>query len=87
MNLEDKITIVKDGIDVLCDVVFDFTCDQNGRAYVAFTDHSVDELGNENIYVKSYDPFDKEVKLEDVETDAEWQMVSDVLNSIKNGEV
>ena len=50
-------------------------------------DYIDDEDGNENIYVKSYDPFAEKVKMEDIETDAEWNMVSEVLNSIKNGEV
>ena len=87
MLLEDKLTIVKDGKEVECEVVFDFTCNENGRNYVAFTDHSTDEYGNENIYVKSYDPYAEKVVMEDITTDAEWNMVSEVLNSIKNGEV
>ena len=59
MLLEDKLTISIDGKEVECDVVFDFTCNENGRNYVAFTDHSTDEDGNENIYVKSPDEPDE----------------------------
>ena len=87
MLLEDKLTIMKDGKEVECEVVFDFSCKENGRNYVAFTDHSTDEDGNENIYVKSYDPLLDNPEMEDITTDAEWNMVSEVLNSIKNGEV
>ena len=76
------ITIIKDGKEVECDLLFTFDSEDTGKAYMAFTDHSKNEDGRNNIYVKSYDPVFQ--RLEDVTSPKELILVDNVINKIKN---
>lgn len=52
---ENKIIIIKDGQEVICDIYYSFISDEKtNKGYVAYSDHSKDENGNENIYMGSF---------------------------------
>ena len=52
MDNENTLVIEKDGQEVVCDICFSFVSEDTKKRYIAFTDHTKDEEGNENIYVK-----------------------------------
>ena len=85
LDLEkEKITIEKDGKEVVCDILFAFDSEDTGKAYVGYTDHSIGKNGRKNIYVSSYDPFKGTMYLEDITDEKELEMVNDVLQEIDN---
>lgn len=77
-----KITIEKNGKPVECDVLFTFNCDELGKTYVGYTDHSIAENGRKNIYVSSYNPFIGLEELENITDPDELNMVQEVLSEI-----
>lgn len=85
MDIEnEKITIEKDGKPVECDILFTFDSEETGKVYIAFTDHSKDNEGNEVFYAKSYDPvFELVQDLEPYEINT----VNDVVKQIVEGRV
>ena len=83
MENQDTMTIFKDGVEVNCDICFSFYSEDTNRGYVACTDHSVDENGNELIYAYSYDPNDPNEELVEVTND-ELALVDEVKNKIAN---
>ena len=82
MENTEELTIIKDGVEVSCDVCFSFVSEDTNKGYVCYTDHSLDEEGNEVIYVSSFDPNDPEQNLGDV-TDEEYEMAIEVLDGIE----
>lgn len=76
------ITIMKDGKEVECEVLFTFENDELKKQYIGYTDHSIGENGRKNIYVSSWNPLLGTDKLEDITTQEELDMVRDVLNQI-----
>ena len=76
------ITIMKDGKEVECEVLFTFENDELKKQYIGYTDHSIGENGRKNIYVSSWNPVLGTDKLEDITTQEELDMVWDVLNQI-----
>lgn len=80
------ITIEKDGQAVTCNVLFTFDCEELGKTYVGYTDHTVDVNGRKTIYVSSYDPVIGFDHLGDITSPEELEMVSDVLKQIAQAE-
>lgn len=80
------ITIMKNGKEVECEVLFTFENDELKKQYIGYTDHSIGENGRKNIYVSSYNPLLGTDKLEDIKTQEELDMVRDVLNQIARDE-
>ncbi len=76
-----QVIIEKDGQERNCDVLFTFDCEELGKTYIGFTDHTISENGRKNIYVKSYNPI-VGTKLEDVSTPEELEMIGEVLTQI-----
>lgn len=77
-----KVIMEKNGQGVECDVLFTFDCEELGKTYIGFTDHSIADNGRKNIYVKSWDPVLGQ-QLEDITDPDEVKMVGDVLNQIE----
>lgn len=78
----EKITMIKDGKEVECNVLFTFDSDDTMKSYVGFTDNTIATNGRKNIYVQSFDPLAPEIKLEDVTDEKELEMINDVLIQI-----
>ena len=81
MNKE-IVKIKKDGKEIECETLFTFDCVQTARHYIAYTDHSLSKKGEENIYVSAYDFGLDTNYLQDL-SDAEMEMVNDVIKKIK----
>jgi len=79
----DKIEVVIDGKNVVCDVYFSFMCKETKKAYIGYTDHQISDNGEEIIYVSSYDPSVGREVLSDIETQEEWDLINGVVEKIK----
>lgn len=86
MQNDEKLIVEKDGKPVECEILFSFTCDDNGKVYIGYTDHSKNEKGEENIYTASYFPEKGYDMLESVVSDWELDMVNYAIEQIKKGE-
>ena len=80
---QDKIEVVIDGQNTVCDVYFSFMCKETGKAYIGYTNHMLNEDGAEKIYVSSYDPKVGREVLGDIETQEEWDLINSVVEKIK----
>ena len=69
--------------EVLCDILFTYDSEEFGKSYVFFSPvSSEDEDGNREVAVASYKPTEDGIgELEVVETDEEWDMLEEVLES------
>jgi len=82
--MDEKIVIKKNGKEVECDVLFTFHCEDNGKEYIGYTDHSTTPDGRKNIYTASYDPILGTGSLEKIETEEEKEMIQEVLMQIND---
>ena len=82
VNNLGTITILKDGKEVECDILFTFRNDNFKKQYVGYTDHSITKDGRKMIYVNSINPLSKDKVLEDITDPRELEMVQDVLKQI-----
>ncbi len=73
-----------EGKEVECEVLFTFESNETGKNYMVYTDNSEDEDGNTKVYASIYDPEDKEMKLQPIETDKEWEIVETILKEIQS---
>lgn len=92
MSNKGKITLVnKEGKEVEFDVLFTFDSDDTKKSYIVYTDNSVDEAGNVRVYASIYDKTLENPELKEIETQQEWDVISDILNKletkVKNGEI
>ena len=87
MNLTDgKITIKdKDNKDIDCDVLFTFDSDKTNKNYIVYTDNTKDEEGNLKVYANTYNK-DNSGELGLIETEEEWNIVEQILDSINKKE-
>ena len=55
--------------------------------YVIYTDNSINETGNYNIYAASYDPEqeDEQILIHAIETEAEWQRIEMMMQKLSKG--
>ena len=84
--MEEKNTItVRDekGNKVVCDILFTFDNDENGKSYIVYTDNKKDDKGKTQVYASIYDPKDKDMKLEEIKTDKEWKVIETILGTIQ----
>ena len=79
---KEKITILREGKEVECDVLFTFDCEETNKAYIGYTDHQVAPNGRKNIYVSAFDPILGFGSLQDITTEEEMAMVREVLEEI-----
>ena len=83
MKLEDmKLTVTDEsGNQVICDVLLTFENEETGKNYIVYTDNTKDSLGKVQVYASVYTQDDQtcEVSLQEIETDEEWETVSEAI--------
>ena len=72
-----------EGKEIECEVLFTFESNETGKNYMVYTDNSEDDEGNTKVYASIYNPEDKEMKLQPIETDKEWEIVETILKEIQ----
>ena len=82
---DQKITLEVNGEKKEFDVLFTFTSEDTGKAYIGYTDNSKTKEGRVNIFYSSYDPVFGPEKLEKVTDPSEVEMIKEVLQEIDRG--
>jgi uncharacterized protein YrzB (UPF0473 family) len=87
---EKNITIVdEDGNEQLCEVLFTFDSEEFGKSYVLYYPVGADEDDQDDIeiHASSYVPGENEEgDLTPIETDEEWDMIEEMLNTFLDEE-
>lgn len=92
MNHDEKhITVVdEEGNEQLCEVLFTFDSDEFGKSYVLYYPVGADEDDEEDIEIHASAFIPKEDgedgELMPIETDEEWDMIEEVLNTFLDEE-
>ena len=88
---EGKFTILNDeGKEIECDVLFTFDSEETGKSYVVYTDNTLDDEGNTEVYASVFDPTGTNSGLQPVESEKEWKVIetilAEILHSVADGE-
>lgn len=70
------------GKTVEYEILFTFDSDETKKSYIVFTDNELDNDGNTVTYAATYDKTGDTLKLEDIKTDEEWNLIENLLSSI-----
>ena len=76
--------IDKNGKEVEYEILCAFVLRETEKNYVVYTDNTTDEEGNLNVFAAIYDP-DDDTKFEEIKTEAEWDAVESMLQSLEQG--
>ena len=83
MNKNTFTIIDQNGVEKTYDVLFTFDNDETKKSYIIYTDNTLDESGNVEVYASTYDPNDEHSKLGEIETEKEWKIIETILTSIE----
>ena len=74
-----------DGNDIECEVVMSFIAN-NGKAYLFYTDNTLDNENNLNLYASRFLGEDNgQLELEEITDDNEWSLLDDALLKAQEG--
>jgi len=73
-----------EGKEKECDVLFTFNSDETKKSYIVYTDNTKDELGNTKVYANTFDEFDENGILGEIETEEEWSTIEQIFQSIND---
>ena len=71
------------GNETVYDVLFTFDNEETNKSYIVYTDNSLDDKGNVQVYASVYYPGTESTKLDPIETDKEWQVIEKILETIQ----
>lgn len=81
---EGTFTVVnEEGNEITYDILFTFDSEETKKSYVVFTDNVTDESGSIATYAAVYDPTGENKELQSIETDAEWDLIENLLSQIE----
>ncbi len=75
--------IDNDGKEIECEVLFTFESDETKKNYIVYTDNTKDEIGNIKVYASIFDPNSDTTKLEPIETEKEWNIIENILETLQ----
>lgn len=83
------ITIVdEDGNEQLCEVIYTFDSEEFGKSYVLYSlvGAEEDDEGQIEIFASAFTPSEngEDGELEPIETEAEWDLIEEVLNTLED---
>lgn len=81
---ENKFTLIsEDGVETTYDVLFTYESEETKKHYIAYTDNTLDDKGNVQVYASIFDPTNPNSKLEAIETEKEWKIVETILETLQ----
>lgn len=84
MEKNNTFTVINDeGKEVTCNVLFTFDSEETGKSYIAYTDNTLDEEGNTQVFASIFDPTAESTKLEPIETEKEWKVIETILQTLQ----
>ncbi len=76
----------ENGEELTYDVVCIFESDETGKSYMIYTDNSVDEDGYARIFASVVNEEGEELRLSEIETEEEWEMVQKIIDEMPDPE-
>lgn len=76
----------ENGEEIKCQTLLMFTSPQSEKDIVIYTDNTVNEDGLENIYASYYCYDDEVLRLLDIDSEADWVLIQEVLAEITENE-
>jgi uncharacterized protein YrzB (UPF0473 family) len=86
---ENNITVVdENGNEQLCEILFTFDSDKFNKSYVLYYPISEDDEEDIEIHASSFTPSEnnEDGELSPIETDEEWDMIEEMLNTFLDEE-
>ena len=81
---ENKFTLIDDnGVETTYDVLFTYESEETKKHYIAYTDNSLDETGNNQVNASIFDPTNPNSRLEPIESEKEWKVVETILETLQ----
>lgn len=65
------------------EILFTFDSDETKKSYIVFTDNEKDSDGSIMTYAAIYDKCGEELKLQNIETEREWNVIENLLSSLE----
>lgn len=76
--------ISDEGKEVTCEVLFTFDSDETKKSYIAYTDNTLDEVGNVKVYASIYDKTGESKELLPIESEKEWQIIENIFSKLQD---
>ena len=73
----------EDGREIECEVLFTFESDETKKNYIVYTDNTLDEQGNTEVYASIYNPNEENTNLIPIETEKEWKIIETILEELQ----
>ena len=73
-----------EGKEVTCEVLFTFDSDETKKSYIAYTDNTLDEIGNIKVYASIYDKTGESKELLPIESEKEWQIIENIFSKLQD---
>ena len=85
MENKNQFTLIdEEGKKVVYDVLFTFDSEETNKSYIVYTDNTLDEEGNIQVFASTYQKVEgTTTKLEAIETEKEWKIIETILNTIQ----
>lgn len=84
MNEAMSFTVLDEkGKKTVCDVLFTFDSEETGKSYIVYTDNSVNENGNTQVFASIYNPDSEKQQLMPIETEKEWKIIEIILEELQ----
>ena len=71
------------GKEVIYDVLFTFDSEETNKSYIVYTDNSLDDECNIQVFASVYYPGSDTSRLDPIETDKEWKIIETILKTIE----
>lgn len=85
MEDQMKFTVVnQDGEERECEVLFTFENAETKTNYIVYTDNSLDEDGNTQVFASIFDPDSDLSELRPIETEEEWKIIEHILEALQS---
>lgn len=84
--LEEKNSFIlrdENGKEIKYDVLFTFDNEETEKSYIVYTDNSLDEKGNVQVFASTFIPNSNDTRLMPVETEKEWKIIEIILEEIQ----
>ena len=86
-EISEKFSILdEDGNEIECQTILMFFSPESEKDIVIYTDNTIDENGIESMYASYYIYDDETLRLEDIDSNTDWELIQEVLSEIMANE-
>lgn len=77
--------VYSNNTEIICNIIKVFRDDANGINYIIYTDGTIDNEGELEIYASRYILENNNYILSEIEKEYEWNMIDNILESMNKG--